>query len=87
MKQLMQQILNVLTEILFQQKLQLVPISNPNPLKCWIDQRTTMHMLMRSDRQLLRYVQEGQLISKKIGRSSWFLESSILTFIEKSEAL
>jgi len=54
-----------------------IPIEMPITPERWIDQRTTMHMLMRSDRQLQRYSKEGQLISKKVGRSPWYLESSI----------
>jgi hypothetical protein len=87
MKELLQQILELLTEILFQQKLHPILITREGYPERWIDQRNTMHMLMRSDRQLLRYVREGQLISRKIGRTPWYLESSILAFIEKSEGL
>ncbi|MBC7616332.1 MAG: hypothetical protein H7202_09720 [Pedobacter sp.] len=85
MKELLQQILSVLAEILFQQKLQLIPIKVQGHPDRWIDQRNAMHMLMRTDRQLRRYVSEGQLISKRIGRSLWYLESSILGFMERSE--
>ena len=87
MKQLLQELLTVLTEILCQQKLQLIPIRNTSQPDQWIDQRNAMHMLMRTDRQLRRYVREGQLICKKIGRSSWYLESSLLSFIERSDQL
>jgi hypothetical protein len=85
MKQLLKQIIALLSELVLQQKHQLIPISNQSRQQRWIDQRTTMHMLMRSDRQLQRYAKEGTLISKKIGRSAWYLESSILNFIEQSD--
>ncbi|MEJ7559334.1 MAG: hypothetical protein WKF66_13570 [Pedobacter sp.] len=85
MKQLLEKIIFLLTELVLQQKLQLMPVTAPGHTERWIDQRNTMHMLMRTDRQLLRYVREGQLISRKIGRSPWYLESSILAFIEKSQ--
>lgn len=85
MKQLLQQIISLLSELLLQHKLQLIQIPNQSLKQRWIDQRTAMHMLMRSDRQLQRYAKEGILISKKIGRSAWYLESSILDFIERSD--
>jgi hypothetical protein len=84
MKQLLEQIIFLLTELVLQQKLQLIPIPTEGHAERWIDQRNAMHMLMRTDRQLRRYVTEGQLVSKKIGRSPWYLESSIFNYIERS---
>jgi hypothetical protein len=85
MKELLQQILGVLLEILSQQKLQLIPIDNFIRPDNWIDQRTAMHMTMRSERQLFRYVKNGNLITKKIGNSNVYLESSILNIVNKTE--
>lgn len=87
MKELLQQILIVLYEILSQQKLQLVSFENSISADNWIDQRTAMHMTMRSERQLFRYVKNGQLITKKIGNTNVYLESSILNIINKTEGI
>ena len=87
MKQLLQQIIALLSELVLQHKLQLIPISDQNVQQTWIDQRTTMHMLMRTERQLFRYVKEGSLVSKKIGQSNVYLESSILELVDKKERI
>jgi esterase/lipase superfamily enzyme len=85
MKELLQQIVNLLAEILFQQKLQLVPIQSLSISERWLDQRTAMYMTMRTERQLFRYVKDGRLISKKIGQANVYLESSILLLVAKKE--
>jgi hypothetical protein len=85
MKELLQQIVNLLAEILFQQKLKLIPIQSPRIPERWVDQRNATHILGRTDRQLRRYVSDGHLVTKKIGRSIWFLESSIIRFMATSE--
>jgi hypothetical protein len=87
MKQLLQQIIALLSELVLQHKHQLIPISNQSLQQRWIDQRTTMHMLMRTERQLFRYVKDGSLISKKIGQSNVYLESSILSLVDKKERI
>ena len=84
MKELLEKILQKLSELVSHHKQQLIPIPDMIVQDRWIDQRTTMHMTMRGERQLARYVQDGLLKTKKIGRSNVYLESSILAFILKS---
>lgn len=53
----------------------------------WLDHRTTKHMLMREDRQLRRYVEAGQLVKKKVGRSCMYLASSVYKILGGSQPI
>ena len=49
----------------------------------WYDPETTRNMLKVGDRMLNNYVRSGKLVSKKIGKANLYLESSILSLINK----
>jgi hypothetical protein len=49
----------------------------------WLDCQTVKLMLRKGDRTLFNYVQNGKLISKKIGGANFYLESSVMKFLSE----
>ncbi|MNK94130.1 hypothetical protein D3C87_1143220 [compost metagenome] len=52
----------------------------------WLDSQTVKLMLRKGDRTLFNYVQSGKLISKKIGGANFYLQSSVMNFLERTNA-
>ena len=52
----------------------------------WLDSQTVKLMLRKGDRTLFNYVQSGKLTSKKIGGANFYLQSSVMNFLERTNA-
>lgn len=51
----------------------------------WLDCQTVKLMLRKGDRTLFNYVQNGKLICKKVGGANFYLESSVMKFLDGSQ--
>lgn len=49
----------------------------------WLDAATTKFMLNKQDKTLYNYVRKGWITCKKLGGVNVYLESSILSFLER----
>ncbi|TCC97198.1 hypothetical protein FBD94_16795 [Pedobacter hiemivivus] len=50
----------------------------------WLDCQTVKLMLRKGDRTLFNYVKNGKLVSKKIGGTNFYLQSSVMNFLERT---
>lgn len=51
----------------------------------WLDCQTVKLMLRKGDRTLFNYVQNGKLTCRKIGGANFYLESSVMKFLNGPE--
>ena len=80
---ILKQILYLLEAFIEERRREQLELKLAAQKEIWLDSTTTMFMLRVGDRQLYNYVRSGKLISRKRGAANTYLESSVLSLMNK----